>query len=50
MIVCLQGGDENSGVDKDWYEWASDRPCDLGGCRAPLVTSHKQHDFRKKSC
>jgi hypothetical protein len=30
LIVCLQDGDVNSGVDRDWYEWASDRLCDLG--------------------
>jgi len=26
----LQDGDVNSGVGGDWYEWASDRLCDLG--------------------
>ena len=25
----LQDGDVNSGVGRDWYEWASDRLCDL---------------------
>jgi hypothetical protein len=29
LIVCLQDGEVNPGVDKDWYEWASNRLCDL---------------------
>jgi hypothetical protein len=30
LIVCLQDGDVNSGVVRDWCEWASDRLCDVG--------------------
>jgi hypothetical protein len=26
--ICLQGGDVNPGVGKDWYGWASNRLCD----------------------
>jgi hypothetical protein len=31
-IFCLQDGDVNSDVGRDWYGWASDRVCDLGSC------------------
>jgi hypothetical protein len=29
-MFCLQDGAVNSGVGRHWYEWVSDRLCDLG--------------------